>query len=244
MENGQPEDAFQVVFLIHGVHRNARRLVKWAGKYSSSRRKNILFVAPEFSDSKLEASAALSLGNICSSARLETMNDQKDWTLSYIPTIFSSLAAEYSVAEKYSMFGHSAGAQFAHRFALFGDTRHAKNVVVANAGWYTTIDTDKKFPYGLGENAPPHDIKQTLAVNLTVLLGLRDIDVDDNFRTTARAYEQGATRLERGTYFYKTAKQYAVANNLPFNWKLKRVNGVGHKSIRMLKAALPYLLEG
>ena len=45
------------------------------------------------------------------------------------------------------MFGHSAGAQFTHRYMLLSKDKRISNAVVANAGWYTFIN-NAKFPYG------------------------------------------------------------------------------------------------
>ena len=53
------------------------------------------------------------------------------------------------LGNSYNMFGHSAGAQFVHRFIQFKPLSRVDKAVSANAGWYTLPDTTIDFPYGL-----------------------------------------------------------------------------------------------
>jgi len=53
------------------------------------------------------------------------------------------------VCVQFSMFGHSAGAQFVHRYITFMPQGHLRAAVAANSGWYTLPDQTLKLPYGL-----------------------------------------------------------------------------------------------
>jgi len=95
-------------------------------------------------------------------------------------------------AVQFSMFGHSAGAQFVHRYITYMPQGHLRAAVAANAGWYTLLDQAVKLPYGLfytGTNKK--SVKQTLARPLTVLLGTADTDTKHkHLRNTAEAKQQ------------------------------------------------------
>jgi hypothetical protein len=116
--------------------------------------------------------------------------------------------------------------------------------VAANAGWYTVVDGNVRFPYGL-DGAPVGDreIAAALASNLVVLLGADDIESDDgNLRHDAQTDAQGRTRLDRGLYFYRAGRQTADDRSLPFRWQLSVVPGIGHSHTEMARAAAPILL--
>jgi hypothetical protein len=49
----------------------------------------------------------------------------------------------------YDMYGHSAGAQFVHRYLQFYDSPKVKKAVAANAGWYTFPNEAINYPYGI-----------------------------------------------------------------------------------------------
>jgi pimeloyl-ACP methyl ester carboxylesterase len=64
--------------------------------------------------------------------------------------LVATLRSELGLAdEAFDLWGHSAGAQFAHRFALFRPAAPVRRIVAAGAGWYTTPDLELDFPYGL-----------------------------------------------------------------------------------------------
>ena len=66
------------------------------------------------------------------------------------------------VAQRYHIYGRSAGGQFVHRLALFVPEARCEAAITANAGWYTvpTFAGDG-FPYGLkGSAATPADLAE------------------------------------------------------------------------------------
>jgi len=52
---------------------------------------------------------------------------------------------------------------------------------------------------------------------------------------------QGVNRLERGRNFFAAAQALAVAEGVPFGWRLLTVPGVAHVNARMAVAAAPLL---
>jgi hypothetical protein len=140
------------------------------------------------------------------------------------------------------MFGHSAGAQFVHRFIEFMPKARATIAVAANAGWYTTLDESVKFPYGLkGAPLGLDGMKPALKHQLVIMLGADDVDPkDSSLQRDDQTDKQGENRLARGLNFFHTAQE-AVGNSAPFNWQLVIVPGVSHDHSGMAKAALPLL---
>ena len=41
------------------------------------------------------------------------------------------------------------GAQFTHRFLMFGNSKYCKKYLCANAGLYTFYDITSNYPYGI-----------------------------------------------------------------------------------------------
>jgi poly(3-hydroxybutyrate) depolymerase len=160
------------------------------------------------------------------------------WTFTIVEALFDQARQEFATrAEGYYLYGHSAGAQFVHRFMLYMSSARVIRAVAANAGWYTVADPDIDFPYGL-DNGPSLDEKQALAAPLTVLLGGEDDDPDaDNLRNTAAADRQGATRLERGQHFFDAGRRLAKDLDAPFGWGLAIVPNASHSNAEMAPAA-------
>ena len=67
---------------------------------------------------------------------------------------------------------------------------------------------------------------------------------DPNFRKTPEAMRQGATRLDRGKYYFEAAKREAEKLSAPFNWRLVLVPGVGHDNAKMAGTAAEIVVGG
>ena len=79
-----------------------------------------------------------------------TLLDRSEWTFSLIKSVFDTVRKDTgSSRTKYDMWGHSAGAQFVHRYVTFMPDTRVDRAVSANAGWYTLPDVDVAYPYGL-----------------------------------------------------------------------------------------------
>jgi pimeloyl-ACP methyl ester carboxylesterase len=97
------------------------------------------------------------------------------------------------------LMGFSGGAQFVHRFGLFFP-KLVRRLVIAAPGWYSWLDPDEPYPYGIGpsaasENLAP-DVAAFLRIPKMVAVGEDDTKRDRQLRT-GRVDAQGRNRLER-----------------------------------------------
>lgn len=148
-----------------------------------------------------------------------------------------------STSTSYYLYGHSAGAQFVHRFLIFHQPNRVAKAVAANAGWYTTVDTETAYPYGLaGSPATLASIERALRTPLVLLLGEDDNDpTTDGLRTTSGANRQGPHRLARGKYFFASGRAAAEELGVAFNWSALIVPDAGHDNGTMAPAAAALL---
>lgn len=231
----------QAIFSIHGVDRNAS---KYRDIFINGlKNSNVLLVAPEFSDVKLHHTAALSLGNMYDSTRLTQENDRELWTFTLLQSLFEELRKIFTSLQYYDLFGHSAGAQFAHRYAFFGENKDVRKIVAANAGWYTMLDSRLTMPYGVKDILDEKRTREVLARRLIILAGEGDIEVDKNLRISRKANLQGSNRLERARNFYDTAIQLSKTMATPCNWEFEVLRTVTHSSTQAVKHALSHLLK-
>lgn len=221
--------AATVLIVMHGVERNAAEYRDvWRDLV---RDRDIVVVAPEFDDDDFPGSAAYNLGGV----------GEKDAAFGYIEPLFEETRHRIGGSQtSFEMFGHSAGAQFVHRFVMFEPDAPVALAVAANAGWYTMPDDSADYPYGLDGDAPAFDAPSAFSRRLVVLLGGDDTG-DENLRQTDDADAQGRTRLDRGQEFFRRAERQAERMNIDLRWQLEEVAGVGHEKDRMAAAAAEYL---
>jgi hypothetical protein len=179
---------------------------------------------------------------------LETFNDQNEWTCSIIDPLFEYIKADISGTQlNYSAWGHSAGAQFLHRFFMYLPNSKINVAVCSNAGWYTVPEDTVSYPYGiLNSQLPNSDLITSFSNNLIIHLGQ-----DDTIPSTAPNgprdnlvlnNQQGLHRLERGQYFFNTSQSEAQNLVVSFNWEKHEVPDVGHDAQLMANDALQYIL--
>jgi pimeloyl-ACP methyl ester carboxylesterase len=135
-----------------------------------------------------------------------------------------------NVGEIY-LFGHSAGAQFGHRYVMAHPHRVAR-AVVASAGWYTFPDPEQHFPYGIRHPRKLPGVRFTpeafLKVPVEVLVGGKDLNCL-NLRCTARVNnQQGANRVERARRWVHAMQKAAKAYGLPALTTYAEVPGISH----------------
>jgi alpha-beta hydrolase superfamily lysophospholipase len=233
----EPQKA-DVLVVIPGVNRNAEQYRQdWV---EEARERHLLVLVPELSDDDFPGASAYNLGNVVDEDG--DVNDSAEWTFQLVEALFDHVVDDLAVeASTYALFGHSAGAQFVHRFVQFMPKHRARVAVAANAGWYTMLDDSEDFPYGLaGSPAEEDEMAPALASNLVILLGADDNDAnDENLRRNDDVDEQGKTRLDRGLTFYRQARAVAADQEVPFAWQLTVIPGIGHSHSGMAKAAVP-----
>ena len=210
-------------------------------------------IAPEFRANDWPGGISYNLGNLAASESDLRPNPETEWSFSKIEPLFDHVVGTVEPdlsASSYNLFGHSAGAQFVHRFLMWKPDARVDTAVVANSGWYTMPQFadpsyDYDWPYSLS-NVPdtnaltpdvdtfdPAGLESLLQRNLVVLLGDQDTGRGTSLRKTAAADAQGQHRLHRGQNFFLRGQMEAEARNVPFGWQLKFVRDVGHNGARM-----------
>jgi poly(3-hydroxybutyrate) depolymerase len=228
--------ADQAIIVLHGQGRDADRYIaQWAPQAEAT---GLLVIAPEFSQRKYPGVAAYNWGNVVTEAG--TPNPPEAWIFGAIDRIWAAAREKTGATQAgYALFGHSAGAQFVHRYLLLAEASQATTIITANAGSYTMPDRAIGFPFGLGNTAVTDAmLARALARPVTVLLGSEDID--PNHPALPRqpgAMAQGQHRLARGMLFFAKAREAATRLGVRFTWRLETVPGIAHDNSGMAARA-------
>src|SRR5258706_2143226 len=228
-----------MVIVMAGLKRNASAYRDYwelaADRY------RFLVVAPEFTRELWPKAASYNLGGV------GRESDREKWAFSAIEHLFDEMRDGQS---SYVLFGHSAGGQFAHRMALFRPDSRASGIVAANPGWYTMPEWRKErttdpFPYSLvGSPAGEAELRTALARRLILLVGEKDDDPDDeNLFNSDGAKREGASRLDRGENFFKTATRAASDLGVKLAWELIEGPDVAHNGETMSRIAADTLYQ-
>lgn len=234
-----------VVIVQHGVQRNAQEYRDGWKKYADLYK--LLVVCPEFSEGKYPGVRYYNMGNMADDDRVTGKLQAKElWIFPVIEHVFNEVRLRLgATSSTFTLFGHSAGAQLVHRYALFAGKTQADRIISANAGWYTTPEEDVLFPYGMQDmSISKEQFAEAFAKSVTILLGEKDNNPNNRvLRHTPEADAQGASRFERGIWFFDEAKAKAEELGVPFNWNLVTVPGVGHDDVGMAAAAAKLIGE-
>ncbi|MBN2760180.1 MAG: hypothetical protein JXQ79_06750 [Rhodobacteraceae bacterium] len=148
-------------------------------------------------------------------------------------------------AGRVEMFGHSGGAQLAHRFAMLYPQRVAR-LNLAAAGWYCLPDASMAHPYGLGVVDTHSDSltwarrhRQALSAYLSlpvhVCVGTEDSDRDDALRKAPDLDQiQGRTRVARAQTYVGRFRAAAQAHGIAPDISLRMLPGVAHNVTQAL----------
>lgn len=228
--------ADRVLIVMHGRQRNgAEYRDEWTKQAEAG---NLLVIVPEFDNENFPGTAAYNWGSVVDGKRNPQPADA--WAFGIIDQVYSEVRRRTgALRARYSLYGHSAGAQFTHRFLLLAKAANAELIITANAGSYTMPVRGIAFPFGLdGVAVDDSDLRRAFARPVIVLLGDQDIDPDHpSLPRQAGAMAQGPHRLARGRVFYESAKARAAELGAPFNWRLVTVPGVGHVNAGMADMA-------
>jgi pimeloyl-ACP methyl ester carboxylesterase len=231
-----------VVVVLHGVERDADRYRdQWRPLADQH---GFLLVVPEFSQAKFPGDTWYNFGGMVDEQGRS--RPKAEWSFGVIDRVVADVRARAGAERKtYSLYGHSAGAQFAHRFLLFAASPSVDMVVAANAGWYTLPVADEAFPYGLkGSPAGEADVRAFFARPLVLQLGEEDTNREHRtLRRTPEADRQGEHRFARGKNFMAVAEREAGRLSVPLAWKLVTVPGVGHSNGKMAEHAARELFK-
>lgn len=229
----------EVIFVIHGNSRNADDyLSAWIPLVQN---KNVIIAAPNFDKKNFRYFFLLE-----SAESNGTINERSD---SYINTsislFFNYFKSRFALnANTYKMFGHSAGAQFTHRYMLLSNDQRISDTVIANAGWYTFLNGEQ-YPYGIKDTPieiSSSHIRWFMSNKTSLLIGSIDTNLN-NVNSPAGAQKQGITRVDRADNYFKSLIDISDKKEIPFRWRYKVINDVGHDYQKMTPIAASILLH-
>ena len=180
----------RLVISIHGANRNADAHARLLSAYAETY--GAVLLVPHFS--------AARYGDY---QRLGRIGRGKRADLALHRIIAEAAALFGTPVDRFHLFGFSAGAQFAHRYAMAYPHRVA-SVIIANAGRFTLPDPKRRFPRGI-RSTPKlpglrFDRDAFLRVPMKVLVGAHDAGdevVTLPRRRTDADRERSAIRAER-----------------------------------------------
>jgi pimeloyl-ACP methyl ester carboxylesterase len=142
------------------------------------------------------------------------------------------------------IFGHSGGAQLAHRLAMLYPHRVAA-LHLAAAGWYCLPDETMRYPYGLAPGTGAFAAKLVrrttaalrdfLRIPACIYVGTEDVTRDDALRKT-RALDagQGLHRRARARSYVTAHNAAAEAAGIPPRARLIEMPGCDHDVVRAI----------
>ena len=230
----------KVIFIIHGNSRDVERYINlWL---EPSKDKNVILVAPHFTRSNYSNFGTLQIARSSGKILKNQSNNLKN-SLSLFFTYFKN---KYNLqTSTYSIFGFSAGSQFAHRYLLFSDDIQVDRVVLGSAGWFTFLNNEP-YPYGM-RNMPIERERYEWYLSREVLfiLGAKDNDPNhESLNNSKGAKQQGSNRFERGQNYFKNLVIFSEENKIAFRWRYKVIEDLDHSTSAISENAFPFLLEG
>ena len=211
------KDAVFIAF--HGFGRAGAEYCKALRKLAEER--NMLIVCPELTERKYPGAEWYQEGGI-----MDTdghIREKEERTFSAADRIVAEVKNRTQAAGKIILFGHSAGGQFVHRWALLGDR-------------------DIDYPYGIKNvGITDEELGEAFAEPVILFMGEKDVERKPPFRDTPEADAQGMNRMERCTNYFRQCKAKAEELRVPFRWKLETVEGAAHQGVKMAEGAAAYI---
>lgn len=174
------------------------------------------------------------------------LQSEEAWLFSAIDPIFLELKSRLGLNQQhYSLYGHSAGGGFVHRFMLFKPHALVYRAAAANPAFVTLPNQDIPYPFGLSGTRVSNDqVDRWFMAPLTILLGDQDLGPRTKpLSNSGEARKQGPNVFSRGQLLYREAQALAEQKNTPFTWKLHVVEEVGHDSSLMTPHAIRFLFD-
>ena len=215
----------RIVFVLHGASRSGKGYRDTWQKYATTY--NFLVICPEFSEAEFPGWWKYNGGNIYDmDAKKYTL--RKDWTFNVIEGLFDFIRQDRQLeVEFYCLFGHSAGAQFVHRMALFMPEARFSLAIANGAGDYTEPTFEKNFTDGL-KNTPAteENLVKAFQKEIIFLMGEKDL-VSKTMPKTPESFHE-YDRVWKARFFFDAAKKEAAKRQAEFNWTLRFVPGADH----------------
>lgn len=230
-----------VVVVLHGRNRNGADYRNWW--IASADRHGALVVVPEFPERHYAHPDDYNYAGMFD--REGRPRPRSHWLYPVIDHVFIDARDRAGGrAERYFLFGHSAGGQLVHRMVTFGWSNRIERAVAANPGSYTMPSVDEAFPFGMkGTGFGVAELKALLSRPLLVLLGEADND-PEHFQLPREpgAMRQGPHRYARGQHYFEAGKREAARLGVDFGWRIATVPDVAHSGELMSPAAARLLL--
>ncbi len=138
------------------------------------------------------------------------------------------------------LFGHSAGAQFVHRF-VFAHPERVRRYALGAAGWYTLPDEQQEFPLGTRHALPGFprlSPERFLRVPAQVFVGSRERASGPTLRRDPLLDRiQGVDRLQRATRWAQAMNQAARSRGLAPPVGVRRLPGAAHSFSGLVRRA-------
>ena len=230
-------DESPVVIVLHGTSRAARTSRdKWAPHADEH---GFFVVVPDF-EAEYFSDPPYAYANLWSP---EDPFEPQDWSVSYgaiLDRLFDAVnSALGGAAQQFILYGHSAGAAFAHRYLTFSPRDRVSRAIFANAGWYTLFDRDTSLPFGLkGSDISEAQIRRALQKPVTILVGDRDRNGPYPPWWSDGHLAQGPHRFARSQTYFHSAGKMAAELGLEFGWRWQAVPDVAHENARMISPAV------
>jgi len=155
-----------------------------------------------------------------------------------------AVAAMPDLAGPVDLFGHSGGAQLAHRVAMLFPHRVAR-LHVAAAGWYCLPNRSMPYPYGIGPGKTATTAKwarrktaaltEFLSIPVSVYVGSEDIARDQALRTTPDLdRQQGPNRRARAVTYVQALNHAAESYGLAPKARLTELPGCVHDVVQAI----------
>tara|TARA_R110002051_G_scaffold87713_4_gene154473 strand:+ start:8637 stop:9584 length:948 start_codon:yes stop_codon:yes gene_type:complete len=240
-----------VVYVIPGGGRNGYDYRdSWIEKAEEY---NVLVLSPEYNEKNYPEFWNYNLARMYKDVKINKertaiesfriSTNSEEWIFNDFDRIFEEVKRKLELkTDTYDMFGHSAGGQILHRFAIFNSNNKANRILAANSGWYTLPTDLDEFPYGL-KGTVQSSKKIDYNSKLIIFLGEKDDDNETrgSLRRSPEVDKQGLGRLSRGKYFYNISNEISSKLNKELNWKLEIIPNIGHDYRKMGEAAADYL---
>ena len=226
----------RVVMVMHGMERNAGSYMDSCVRAICDAPSSLAIICPEFSVDDFPTRREYNWGNVLSRQGLEL--PAEEWSLSTIEVIYDAFCAAVgrSPVLGYYLYGHSAGAQFVHRFVALVSMNRVIRAFACNAGVWTFPTLGWEYPFGMLGLRAGH-IRAFLKAPLIVLLGANDTDpAHEHLNISPLAMLQGPNRLQRGLAFFRAGRDAAGRMGIPFGWAIRIVPGVAHTHCGMFRA--------
>lgn len=210
----------KVLVSIHGLSRNYDSHFNMNLDYAME--KEYILIVPEFGNENF---------NTYSTLGVIDNNNRADLALNEILQDVSRRINQN--IEKINLVGYSAGAQFAHRYAMVHPEKINKLFICA-PGFYTFLDENIYYPLGLKSKKYQNidfrnKIKEFLNLEIFLYVGEKDLSREGNLKKNEFLDRtQGKTRVERAKNWYKEINNRRKEFKIYKNFKFELIQNTPH----------------